>query len=100
MQETIDLLYKVKRMPEVVFILNIKNNEFEKMFNRIVEEKEILKDQDAKIADLRAEKQKEIDERIAEMRENNEEEEEIENTKKQGIEDLETEIAENHKWDD
>jgi len=34
------------------------------------------------------------------MRENNEEEEEIENTKKQSIEDLETEIAENHKWDD
>lgn len=34
------------------------------------------------------------------MRENNDEEEEIENTKKQGIEDLETEIAENHKWDD
>lgn len=100
MQETIDLLYKVKRMPEVVFILNIKNNEFEKMVNRIVDEKEILKDQDAKIADLRAEKQKEIDERVAEMRENNEEEEEIENTKKQGIEDLETEIAENHKWDD
>lgn len=100
MQETIDLLYKVKRMPEVVFILNIKNNEFEKMVNRIVDEKEILKDQDAKIADLRTEKQKEIDERVAEMRENNEEEEEIENTKKQGIEDLETEIAENHKWDD
>lgn len=100
MQETIDLLYKVKRMPEVVFILNIKNNEFEKMVNRIVDEKEILKDQDAKIADLRAEKQKEIDERVAEMRENNEEEEEIENTKKQGIEDLETEISENHKWDD
>jgi len=44
MQETIDLLYKVKRMPEVVFILNIKNNEFEKMVNRIVDEKEILKD--------------------------------------------------------
>lgn len=40
-QETIDLLYKVKRMPEVVFILNIKNNEFEKMVNRIVDEKEI-----------------------------------------------------------
>lgn len=34
------------------------------------------------------------------MRENNEEEEEIENTKKQGIEDLENEIAENHKWED
>jgi len=34
------------------------------------------------------------------MRENNEDEEEIENTKKQGIEDLENEIAENHKWDD
>lgn len=34
------------------------------------------------------------------MRENNEEEEEIENAKKSGLEELENEIAENHKWDD
>lgn len=43
MQETIDLLYKVKRMPEVVFVLNIKNNEFDKMFKRVVDEDEIIK---------------------------------------------------------
>jgi 23S rRNA-/tRNA-specific pseudouridylate synthase len=87
-------------MPEVVFVLNIKNNEFEKMVNRIVDEKEILKDYEAKIADMRAEKQKEINERVAEMKENNEEEEEIENVKKSGLEELETEIAENNKWED
>jgi primosomal protein N'' len=87
-------------MPEVVFVLNIKNNEFEKMVNRIVDEKEILKDYEAKIADMRAEKQKEINERVAEMKENNEAEEEIENVKKSGLEELETEIAENNKWED
>jgi len=43
-QETIDLLYKVKRLPEVVFVLKIKNDEFEKMVNRIVDEKEIFAD--------------------------------------------------------
>jgi len=87
-------------MPEVVFVLNIKNNEFEKMVNRIVDEKEILKDYEAKIADMRAEKQKEINERVAEMKENNEEEEEIENVKNQVWKELETEIAENNKWED
>lgn len=49
---------------------------------------------------MRSEKQKEINERVAEMRENNEDEEEIENAKKSGLEELETEIAENHKWED
>ena len=70
------------------------------MVNRIVDEKEIYADQEAKIADLRSEKMKEINERVAEMKENNEDEEEIENAKKSGLEELETEIAENHKWED
>lgn len=34
------------------------------------------------------------------MKENGDDEEEIENTKKSGLEELETEIAENHKWED
>jgi len=34
------------------------------------------------------------------MKDSNEEEEEIENTKKTMIEELETDIAENHKWEE
>mmetsp|Transcript_45763 Transcript_45763/g.38550 ORF Transcript_45763/g.38550 Transcript_45763/m.38550 type:complete len:83 (+) Transcript_45763:2946-3194(+) len=70
------------------------------MVNRIVDEKLIFSEYEAKIVALRSEKQKEIDDRVAEMKESNEEEEEIENTKKTMLEELETEIAENHKWEE
>lgn len=87
-------MFKVKRLPEVVFFLNC---EFDKMVNRIVNEDEIKEKYNNLLKDKRTEKQKEIDEMVVEKREAGEEEADIEGEIKNAWVEFDTDIEDNFK---
>jgi len=91
--EVFELLFKVKRMPEVVFFLK---SDFNRMVNRIVDENLIKENYNAQLKIKRADKQKEIDEALAEMKDN-EEEEEIEKERQAMWAKFEEDIEEEFK---